>query len=158
MYDPTHHLDMFRSARRFLFRGTRTARSYGDTYTGNGVTPTSIDPIVATLYAARYRSEGPAIFLILEKDAFKDRIDGPSVTSFAGMELAVNLDVTPMKAEQEALKIVSVDDCLRIIREMGHEMPEILRDLGALREALRYSPRLSPDEVDFFSKQALEIH
>jgi hypothetical protein len=96
VYDPNYHIHMFRSAPAHLFRGARLSEDYEEPYSGSGDTPTSIDPIVATLFAAHEQSKGKAVVLILDKEAFRGMRGGPSIRTQASLELAVNLRLPPM--------------------------------------------------------------
>ena len=152
VYDNRQHIDLFENPGPYLFRGALPTRHYAGSYQGLGVTPTSVDPIVATLFACRYRMEGAAIVLIARKDDFGDCLNGPNFGQFH-YELAVNLDCNPAKFEQQCIVQVSVDQSLAVLRELGFELPPRLIDFDALRQALGMSPRMLSEQIAAFAKR-----
>jgi len=75
VYDDHQHRDLFNAPGRYLFRGALPSSAFAGPYRGPGVTPTSTDPVVATLFACRYRMEGPAVVLVALKSDFAGYID-----------------------------------------------------------------------------------
>lgn len=147
MYDFRQHVDLFHGAGSLLFRGTLPSNSFKAPYQGPGVTPTSIDPIVATLFACRYRIEGAAVVMIAQKSDFLKLLDGPNLASFH-YELAVNIEMSPEDFENRCLRRVSVDDSLAVLGTLNYALPSKLPDLGSLAQALLQSPRMPMETVD----------
>jgi len=147
LYDDRQHLDLFLGPGRYLFRGTLPSSAFTTEYLGSGVTPTSIDPIVATLFACQKRMEGPAVVLVALKSDFSDLLNGPSLKSF-GYELAVNLELPPFEFEKRCRHCIAVNDSLAVLGELGYRLPSVLPDGGALTQALTQSPRMLMDEID----------
>lgn len=156
MYEFTNHIHMFRSVPSHLFRGARLTDSYDRRLRRPDVTATSIDPIVATLFAAKQRSAGDSYVLILDKEKFKDAKLLPSIRTFASQELAVNIEMGPDSVEKEAMKIIPISRSLQILRKMKHDLPAKLSDENALCAVLESETRLFPDEIELYSKLALE--
>jgi hypothetical protein len=99
VYDDRQHLDLFHGPGRYLFRGTLPSSAFTTAYQGCGVTPTSIDPVVATLFACRYNMEGPAWVLLALKSEFTELLDGPNLACF-WYEFAVNIELPPYEFER----------------------------------------------------------
>ena len=147
MYDKCQHLDLFNGPGRYLFRGTLPSRSFGTAYRGSGVTPTSVDPIVSTLFACRYSMEGPAGVLLALKADFAELLDGPNLASFQ-FEMAVNIELPPDEFEKRCFQLVTLQDSLALLDTLGYRLPSRLPDLGALTQALMLSPRMANDKID----------
>jgi hypothetical protein len=113
------------------------------------VPPTSVDPIVATLFACQHRMEGPTVVLIGLKSGFAELLDGPSLASFK-YELAVNLDMRQDEFERRCAACVSVDDSLTVLRQLDYRLPTRLPDVGALTQALTQSPRMPIQHIDSY--------
>lgn len=156
MYDERQHLDLFALPTLYLFRGTLPSSAFPTPYRGCGVTPTSVDPIVATLFACRYRMAGPAIVLLALKQDLADRLDGPNLMSFA-YELAVNIDLHPDEFEKRCVLSVSVDQSLALLAELGYRLPTRLPDFGALTQAIEESSRMQRDEIDRYAARCFEL-
>lgn len=135
MYDDRQHLELFANPCPFLFRGTLASEDFQKPYQGPGITPTSVDPVVATLFACRYRMDGPAIVLVGLKEDFKELLDGPNLASF-NYEMAVNLEMPPFEFEPRCAYRVPLEIALRFLDQMGYSLPSRLPDLGALTQAL----------------------
>ncbi len=146
MFDERQHFDLFFGPGQYLFRGTLPSKAFTRPYSGVGVTPTSVDPIVATLFACRYRMDGPAVVWIAPKSEFRDRLDGPNALGF-GYELAVNIDMAPPEFESRCLFGVSVDESLTILAQLAYRLPVRLPDIGALAQALTQSPRMLSEDI-----------
>ena len=108
---------------------------------------------------ARARRDGDSFVLILEKQLFSDdRLGGASLRTHASLELAVNLDLTPMEAELISTKIITLDQALAILLAMGHDLPGKLPDNNALFDALGDSVQLlPPGQIDDFSLSAMRL-
>lgn len=145
MYDEQQHKDLFLGPGMYLFRGTLPASFY-EGEKSSGVTPTTVDPIVATLFACRYRTEGPARVLIALKQDFADDLNGPNLASYE-YELAVNLEMSQQTFEHRSRFNISVDESLSILRTLGYELPVQLYDHLALSQALQQSPRMLLTQV-----------
>jgi hypothetical protein len=157
MYDHKHHLDVFESGGTYLYRGTMPTKEFVEEYFGAGVTPTSIDPLVATLFAAKCRSEGTPIVILAEREKFKARLDGPTCVTWANVELAVNIEIPPWDFEREAARIISLETSLQIFDQLGIELPTGLVGSGAVRQALFSSPRLTFEQRERYARLAMEV-
>lgn len=156
MYDDRQHRDLFNGPGRYLFRGTLPSSAFATAYQGPGVTPTSIDPVVATLFACRYLMEGPAVVLLALKSDFLELLDGPNLASFS-YECAVNIDLSPDEFERRCRHRVSVHDSVVILDQLGYRVPSKLPDLGALTQALMLSPRMLLEDIDRYVERCQHL-
>lgn len=149
MYDQYQHIQLFSNTSKYLFRGTLPTSSFHQPYRGMGITPTTVDPVVASLFAARYLMDGPAVVLIARKAELADSLDGPNLLSFRH-ELAINLELVPMQFEARCILKVSVQDSIQLLQELGYAVPKRLHDTGALSQALLESPRMNQEDIDLY--------
>jgi hypothetical protein len=156
VYDERQHLHLFQGPGRHLFRGTLPSSAFARTYDGAGVTPTSIDPVVATLFACRYSMEGPAGVLIALKSDFAELLDGPNLVSF-WYELAVNIELPPFEFEGRCLRFIPVKESVAVLGQLGYRLPSKLPDLGALSQALMQSPRMLKEDIDRYVEQCQQL-
>ena len=120
------------------------------------MTPTTIDPVVATLFACRYRMEGPAVVLQALKSDFLELLDGPNLISFSH-ECAVNIDLPPYEFEGRCHRCISVDDSVAILNRLGYRLPSKLPDHGALAQALMLSPRMLLEDIDRYVERCQQL-
>ena len=146
MYDDRQHRDLFDGPGLYLFRGTLPSSAFATAYQGPGVTPTSVDPIVATLFGCRYLMEGPAVVFLALKSDFQELLDGPNLASFSH-ECAVNIELPPYEFEKRCRYCVSVRYSVSVLDQLGYRLPAKLPDLGALTQALTQSPRMPLEDI-----------
>jgi len=147
VYDERQHRELFDRSGLYLFRGTLPSTAFARPYPGPGVTPTSVDPLVATLFACRYLMEGPAIVLLALKSEFIGLLDGPNLACFS-YECAVNIDLPPVEFEKRCRHSVAVSDSVAVLDQLGYRLPSKLPDTGALTQALLQSPRMLLEDID----------
>jgi hypothetical protein len=156
LYAHTHHIHMFRSAPAYLFRGARLNNEYGEEDEPGADTPTTVDPIVATSFAARQKSKGSGYVLILSKKDFADKFGGPSTISHAGLELAVNLALHPKEVEEKAVAIIPVEKSVEILAAMGFELPSVLYSHPQLHSQLQDSQRMLPEQIEEYFHRVMD--
>ena len=156
MYDEHQHHDLFDGPGLYLFRGTLPSSAFTTEYQGPGVTPTSVDPVVATLFACRYLMEGPAVVLLALKSDFVDFLDGPNLASFS-YEMAVNIELPPYEFETRCRHIIPVADSVALLDQLGYQVPSKLPDLGALTQALMQSPKMLTEDIERYIEQCQQL-
>lgn len=156
MYDDRQHRDLFNGPGRYLFRGTLPSSAFATAYQGPGVTSTSVDPIVATLFACRYLMEGPAVLFLALKSDFLELLDGPNLASFS-YECSVNIELPPYEFEKRCRHCVPVNDSVALLAQLGYRLPSKLPDLGALTQALMQSPRMLMEDIDRFVERCQQL-
>lgn len=156
MYDDRQHVDLFNGPGAYLFRGALLSGEFCIAYQGPGVTPTTVDPIVATLFACRYSREGRAVVLLALKADFSGILDGPNLASFA-YECAVNIELPPHDFEKRCRHVVPVGDSIAILGDLGYRLPSKLPDHGALTQALTQSPRMLSEDIDRYVERCQQF-
>ena len=122
---------------------------------GLQVTPTSADPLVATLFALNCRRFGKALFLACEYNAVERFIGTPNC--LAEMEKEVVVDVAPLVfAERFAEWVLDPEVPHRILTAMGFDLPAYIDDRRTLIEWIFSSPRLSDDQTSEFDQRILQ--
>lgn len=142
----------------FLYRGTSLGFLGGETSKTQGITCTTTDPFVATLFAIECRNYGHGVILMAARQRYEGHIT--SSNWFALEEAAVNLAIRPSEFEKAVDKILEVDEAIRILGELGFEkLPTRLKDPTDLGETLAETSddglRLSPDQISYFNRRAL---
>ena len=125
-------------------------------YEGPGVTPTSVDPVVATLFACRYLMDGPAVVFLALKSDFVELLDGPNLASFS-YECAVNIELPPSEFERRCRHGIPVNDSVAVLNQLGYRLPSKLPDLGALTQALMQSPRMLLEDIDRYVERCQQL-
>src|SRR5579872_4122419 len=135
----------------FLFRGTTEGWPGAQTSQQLPVTPTSSDPLVATLFAIRCRRFGKAIVLVARRDAFASQMT-PNVLGES--ECEVPLPLPPPEFAKSAIIKIGVEEAMRILASMGFDLPGALPDNSALSAAISESHsrriRLSSEQIGYF--------
>ena len=143
----------------YLYRGTTARWPGNESLLAAGITCTTTDPLVATLFAIACRNHGPGVVLLAPKGPL-ERLIGPS-NPFEQIECAVNLEMLPGEFARRAVHRMDVDTSLAILAEPGFSaLPVRINGAEALAIALQCShdlgERLSPDRVDAYNRLALE--
>ncbi|MBF2049791.1 MAG: hypothetical protein IGS54_20895 [Elainella sp. C42_A2020_010] len=152
--DVVHLLDLFEDVP--LFRGTT------DGFPGNpgtqelGISPASIDPLIATIFALEGKGiTGNGIVLI----ATQRGLGNPVVDTGnfrRVLEREVQVGMLPLEFQNKALHSISVDRARQILSEMGvAELPNSI-GTGDTSEYLRNTPRMTPEQIYEFVRRAIE--
>jgi hypothetical protein len=124
------------------------------------MTCTSIDPLVATLFAIYARQFGQGVVLLGERAGLEASC-GPS--NFGNeLELAVNLRLRPVEFERRARWAVPVSESVEILAELGFSrLPIGLVTPSDLRRALEWTQadesRLNGDQIIDYNRRAEEL-
>ncbi len=144
----------------YLYRGTTEGWPGNDCLREEGITCTTTDPLVATLFAVECRNHGPAIILAAPRAAF-ERLIGPE-NFFKDMECAINLRIPPVEFARRAVLRLDVDRALERLRTIGFDWLSVrIGGREALREAIKEShlaaQRLNPEQIRLFNQNMREI-
>jgi hypothetical protein len=134
-----------------VFRGTT------DRYPGNpglqqiGVTPTTTDPVVATLFATEASNFGEGVVYVgaVEPGLL---IEG---NVLAGVEAEVGVSMAPADFAAAA-QPVSVEAARAALAEMGIDLPAQITGKAMLQQWLSSTPRLTPAQVEEFTQLVLQ--
>lgn len=131
--------------RGVVFRGTTEGFPGG----GSGVTFTSSDPGVATVFALQKRTMGtPVIEITRTSDlAAVPRLPSTSPT-LATIEAEIIFDIQPAAFSRMASQ-VSLDDAVRALRDIGVTLPRHV-GIGDISQVLREVPKLTQEQIHFF--------
>ncbi|WNZ24537.1 hypothetical protein HJG54_17880 [Leptolyngbya sp. NK1-12] len=152
--DVVHLLDLFEDIP--LFRGTTDGFPGNDVLQRLGISPASIDPLVATIFALEGKAQGgDAIVLIAtQRGLGNPAVDIGNVRRT--LEREVQVDMLPLEFQSKASYAISVDRARQILSEMGVvELPNSIRPEDSV-DYLRNTPRMTPEQIRDFFRRATE--
>jgi RHS repeat-associated protein len=128
-----------------LFRGTTEGFPGSPALQRIGITPTSSDPIVGTLFGIEASNSGRGVLLLAHRSSV------PTVPGnvLATLEAEVGVGLAPAVFAQGA-RSIPISTAREALGKMGINLPTRIADKAALDQALRNSPRLSPQQIDEF--------
>jgi len=141
---------------KYVYRGTTEGWPGNMSLQDEKMTPTTTDPLVATLFAIECRNHGPALILAAPRSLFEGLI-GPA-NYFSVIESAVNLEIFPMEFAIMAKEKLDVDQSIAVLHEMGfQEMPVRLSGSYALQrtidESYKAGLRLSEEQIRSYNSR-----
>ena len=144
----------------YLFRGTTRDWPGNPTAAAAQFTYTSLDPLVATLFAVECRSHGAAIVLVARRGHFEEIPPGPFDMTFQTLENQVVLATRPRGFAEAADFSLEVDRCLEILADLGFGSIAVrIRGKSHLRESLleslRLGQRLNRVQIHSFISRAM---
>ena len=143
---------------KYYFRGTIEGFEGGAGLQKAGITPTTSDPAVATMFATYAKKFGKGELQI----AVPEELQGvkayePNVEALGPIEKEIPLGITPKAfAERTSLKI-SVDDARKILGDMGVKLPGQINTIDDLNRNLKEIPKLSQKQIDEFYNRAVKL-
>jgi hypothetical protein len=137
-----------------LYRGTSSGWPGNPVLSSLRITPTSTDPLVATLFAIECQRFGKGIVLGCRRAAV-ERLVGPS-NVLSAIESEVVIDVTPLEFVERFVEwIIGVDAARNALVEMGFEVPTFVGDKRVLDDWLSRSPRLDAAATAEFNRRVI---
>ncbi|MFF2082373.1 RHS repeat-associated core domain-containing protein [Nocardia sp. NPDC058176] len=135
-----------------LFRGTTQGYEGSPAAQRVGVTPTSSDPAVATIFATGAERYGEAVVQIARGEDIADieRLTGYGVIS---REAEVPLDISPADFSSRASIEIPASVARSILGDMGINIPRSI-DLGNMDAIMDETPKLSSEQVREFVERA----
>lgn len=117
------------------------------------LTPTTTDPIVATLFAAESARFGSAVVLIGDYDKCR-KIAGPG-NQFVDLEREVIVRVSPLDFQTRHVQQWITLEMSRIaLGSIGIEVPVLIGNKKALRDWLTDTPRLHDEQIAEYLRSA----
>jgi hypothetical protein len=105
--------------------------------TERAFTYTSLDPLVATLFAVECRSHGAAVVLVARRGRFEEVPPGPFDKTFQALESQVVLATPPLEFAEKSELSLEVNRCLRVLTELGFTgLPSRIHAISHLRRTL----------------------
>ena len=135
----------------FIYRGTTLGWPGDRTSLEMGHSSTSTSPVVATLFALRCRNYGgPGVVHLLRTE---DVPLSDLVNVLSELESEIVVDLTPAECESRDELTVDVDDCLRVLAQLGLSLPiRLPAHRNDLKHHLLDTPRLSRAERAEFDR------
>ena len=133
----------------FLYRGTTAGWPGNLCLQRERLTPTSTDPLVATLFGIECRRWGRAILLLADRAVLEGLLTSENV--LADIEQEIVVMVSPSEfAQQYAFREVPVDHARQALQELGYELPVAISSREALNEEIQIWRRLRDREIAQF--------
>jgi hypothetical protein len=133
-----------------LFRGT--TKGYGGSPGTQrvGVTPTSTDPGVATIFATHSEQFGESVVQIARPG---DVAGVPTYEGYIPSEAEVGVELTPEEFANRASLHIPSNAARKILSNMGIDIPSRIgiADLGPV---LADTPKLTPEQISQFMEEA----
>jgi filamentous hemagglutinin len=142
-----------------LFRGTSEGYAGNPGAQAAGVTPTTTDPVVATLFATHSNQFGRGVIHIAADGdiATATRVGGNAGTTLPSLEREVGVAMSPQQFADSASITITASQGRTILSEMGINVPASIRDPAKLQEWLLDTARLTSEQTAEFLRRATEI-
>jgi hypothetical protein len=140
-----------------LFRGTTEGFPGNPVLQKLGITPASVDPLVATVFGLEGKNKGKAILAFGSRTSFESgEIDLGNVRRT--LEREVQVDLPPHEFEKRAQSTISIDKSRKILKDMGvADLPASVHSSDDGTQILNSTPRLNPEQIQEFLKRAAEV-
>jgi len=139
-----------------LFRGTSRGFPGNETLLRAGVTPTSTNPAVATIFATASEQYGEGVVQMASTQALSG-VQAADANVLAASENEVVLATTPTDFAAMADTTISAADARAILQDMGYSSPGQISNLEGLNLALQSVPQLTSEEIQQFINAASEV-
>jgi hypothetical protein len=144
---------------RYLYRGTTRGWTGTEALQNTGVSPTTTDPLVATLFAIECRNHGPGTVLVIPQEPLAGLIG--KANYFSIIECAVNIMLPPTELLRYAVLELQVDRSVAILAEIGFgRLPQRIASgsfLTVLNDTHAASHRLSIEQIRQFNRRIFEV-
>jgi hypothetical protein len=137
-----------------LFRGTT------DGYPGNaslqrlGITPTSTDPAIATIFSIEAESYGKGIVYLTNSQKFNSV--GMTANVLEKTELEVAVQVAPSEFVNYTTGAITTEQARGLLKEMGIELPKRITK-GNISSVIEQTPRLNEKQIKTFVEKANKL-
>jgi hypothetical protein len=134
----------------YLFRGTSEGFAGLVSLQKLGITPTAIDPLIATVFAIESKNYGKGVLYLAKTETLEAQgikvLEGNVLKQ---LETEIPLDILPKDFPSKAFKVIDAERARQILKEMGYDIPYQIQkaDLNRILEDL---PRMSPHEIEIF--------
>jgi hypothetical protein len=141
----------------YLYRGTTPGWPGTEGIQQARVTPTTTDPLVATLFAIESRNHGRGIILVGLRRSFEGLIGKPNY--FAIVECAVNVMLPPVEFAGRVVREVDIERSIEILTGMGYRLPVRIAKgalLSILNDTHSASDRLNLEQIRHYNRCIFE--
>jgi hypothetical protein len=137
----------------YVFRGTTKGFAGNPALQKLGVTPTSIDPLVATVFAAEGSMKGanPVVYFG-RMDAFSDTLEVGNFRKV--LEREVTVPLTPDAFAAKAPNSIPLTRARAILAEMGIDVPATFASVPDATQFLEKAPKMTPEQIKKFVELA----
>jgi hypothetical protein len=144
---------------KMLFRGTTEGFSGGNNTQLIANTPTTTDPLISTIYARQAQTQHGVRGIVF--GAATSTFPQESMEALQGTlpkrDSEVFVKGTPDQFAQQAQFKITAEQSAKILQDMGIDIPRA-NATGDINSALDNAPKLTPSQIDFYTKKALEIY
>lgn len=139
---------------KYLFRGTSEGFEGLSSLQRLGLTPTSSDPVVATVFATNAENYGKGVLQV----ALPKNLQGVEFTSnvLSEMEREIAVGIKPAEFTSKVTLTITSTEARGILGDMGIKLPSKVK-LDELSNVLRETPRLNAAQIDEFYKRASQL-
>jgi hypothetical protein len=149
---------LFRGAKEevvsYLFRGTSKGFAGNKSTALGGVTPTSSDPGVATIYAIEGKNYGEGVLHIALPEQFIGKEVAANVRKTLEQEIVAG--VTPTEFANQSSITISADQARGILKKLGIKIPGRISAEETTRVLLE-TPKLSKEQINEFYSEASKL-
>jgi RHS repeat-associated protein len=140
-----------------LFRGTSEGWLGHPSLQKVGISPTSTDPAIATIFAIESTTQGGkgVVHIAASSDLAGVHFEAPNTR--AEVELEVPVGVSPSEFAQRASITITVEQAREILAGMGIPTPPRIYGKRAIEDAIIDTPRMSPEQTQEFIEQARRV-
>lgn len=143
-------------AETYYFRGTTEGYLGNPSLQQIGVTPTSTDPLVSTIFATEAETYGKGVLQIASSTDLKgvNLLEGNVLSA---LEKEIGIDLAPSQFAKKASINISTSEARGILKSMGYDLPANISSKEQLNNVLKNTPRLSTQEIKIFIQKAIEL-
>lgn len=136
----------------FLFRGTSRGWPGNPAAIRGPFTYTSLDPVVAFLFALECRNHGEAVVVIGRRGRFAEFPVGPNDVYSQRLERSVTVEAQPSEFASEAVAVIPLERCREALANLGfRDFPPSIYDGERARRSLEATEtlgeRLTPEQI-----------
>lgn len=140
----------------YVFRGTSEGFPGNPALERLGISPASVAPLVATVFAVESNTIGGNGIVLYGS---QEGLGNPSIelgNVRRTLEREVSVGLTPTDFAEAAPNSITVGQAREILKEIGFDIPATL-DSDAARQFLEETPKLSPEQVQEFVTKAASL-
>lgn len=138
----------------YLFRGTSKGFAGNKATAFGGVTPTSSEPVVATIYAVEGQNYGEGILHVALPEQFIGKEVAANVRK--PLEREIVIGVTPTEFANQSILTISADQARGILEKLGIKIPSRVTRETATR-VLEETLRLTKEQINQFYNEASKL-
>jgi RHS repeat-associated protein len=140
---------------KYLFRGTSEDFEGSAASQKLETTPTSSDPVVATIFSIESKNYGKGVVqIVLPSDLQGVEYTGSNV--LGSLEHEIGIGLKPSDLTKKVTATISSDQARGILKNLGINLPSKI-SVADVSATIENTPRLTSSQTDEFYKQAIKI-